>query len=237
MPSNSQSVFRPINFVPDTNTAPVVTFSVLMAIVPSTIAATNRDEFRWSVYNSSGVPLFSLDFDTSVHEVFYSLDDPRGFIPTDTAFEDNTLYDLVITMNFARNLWSASANNMVLVNSKPISTIGSKLDVGDVDAVWVIANTNAPGDNYMLFDDYKLTAETLQSAQPTLELLSVQSNGGALLRLFGEPRIDYVIEGTTNLTQWIPLKTNSAPDGVSDFLDVGAAGLPRRFYRAHQVTP
>jgi hypothetical protein len=43
----------------------------------------------------------------------------------------------------------------------------------------------------------------------------------------------YVVEGSTNLTTWIPLFTNSLTP--YDFVDPNASAFPRRFYRARAV--
>ena len=41
----------------------------------------------------------------------------------------------------------------------PITTTGKALNLGDVDAVWLPTYSFYPGDNAMIFDDYRLTAE------------------------------------------------------------------------------
>src|SRR5881394_1707663 len=58
------NLWRPLNFNPLAAALPIVTFSVTMSIYDS-FAVTNRDCFRWSIYNTnnSGERLFSIDFD------------------------------------------------------------------------------------------------------------------------------------------------------------------------------
>jgi hypothetical protein len=226
-------VWKPINFIPDTNAQPVVKFSVIMAIIDST--GTNYDDFRWSVYNSAGKRLFTIDFDNNALLVSYALDDGVGFTSTGTKFTNSTLYELVITMNFARNLWTASLNNVLIVDSKLITTAGSALNLGDVDAVWAIRTPGTPGDNYMLFDNYTLTADTATSIPPRLESIGHLANGQFLLRLHGEPGASYAVEATANFGAWTSLKTNGAPDGVFEFLDTSASAFATRFYRARLV--
>jgi hypothetical protein len=228
------TIWQPINFVPDKTVQPVVKFSVLMAITPST-ANTNNDSFRWSAYDTNAVRYFSLEFRTSNYQVFYALDDTAGLVSTGTFFTNNSLYELVITMNFARNLWNASLNNMVVVNAKPITTQGTPMHLGDIDAVWAIRNPGFPGDNYMIFDDYRLTAEVGTSTAPTLEVISRLENGQFLLRLYGEPQVRYSIDATSNFIDWTPVRTNSSPDGVFEFLDTSAANFDYRFYRGREA--
>jgi hypothetical protein len=54
------------------------------------------------------------------------------------------------------------------------------------------------------------------------------------LQLAGSPGRRYSVESTRTVgqSQWLPLYTNVASDGVLLFDDVGAAGLTSRFYRA-----
>ena len=73
-----------------------------------------------------------------------------------------------------------------------------------------------------------LPPTTMQSASPVIRLdkqfqMRVAVSGGA----------GYVIEATTNLTDWTPLLTNSA--GAIDFVDASATNLLTRFYRTRQI--
>jgi hypothetical protein len=227
------SVWKPLNFVPLTNDLPGVTFSVLMQIDPS--SSTNHDDFRWSVYNSEGKRFFSLDFDGVTKTVNYGLDDGLGLFSTGTGFDKSQPYELVITMNFKRNLWSATMNGLPVVNGKPITTAGSALDLGDIDAVWVIRAPDAPGNNYMFFDNYRIVADPISSIPPTLQIVSRLPNGASVLQLYGEPGLDYTIEASSDLVSWTAVKVVNATDGVVDYVDSTAANFNLRFYRARQT--
>lgn len=230
------NVWKPINFSPASPAQPLVKFSVVMEIADSTNG--QYDDFRWSVYNTNAMRLFTLDFDNASLRISYALDDNAGYVPTNLAFTNNGAYDLVITMNFARNLWSASLNDVLVINSKPITTIGSALNLGDVDAVWAIRRVGFPGDNYMFFDNYKITAEPAPSIPPTLQPLARLPDGQFQMRLFGEPGLRYAIDASTNLISWVGITTNAMPsNGVIDLFDLDARNLSNRFYRARQVSP
>ncbi|MHB8520036.1 MAG: hypothetical protein ACYDH9_04695 [Limisphaerales bacterium] len=231
--NDTLNIWRPINYVPSGTNATLVKFSVLMSIADSTDG--QFDDFRWSVYNISGTRLFTLDFDNATFLVSYALDDTKGFVSTGTTFTNGSLYALVITMDFKRNLWSATVNNLSVVNAKPITATNSVLNLGDIDAVWAIHRRGSPGDNYMLFDNYEVTAETVPSIPPTLETVTRLANGQFLLRIFGEPGISYAVEASTNLVDWTPRTTLSASDGVMDYLDTNAPAASQSFYRAHSV--
>ncbi len=232
------NVWRPLNFDPLAAGAPVVTFSATFAIYDS-IVTTNRDCFRWSVYNmdNDGARLFTLDFDNTTTGINYELDDDV-FVPTQFLFERGGEYDLVVTMNFADNLWSATLQGSEavptrIVDSQPMTTQGSVLDLGDIDAVWVNRDIGVYGDNYMVFDNYSVSAE----AHP-FRLGAVQrlESGAFLLHLTGEPARPYAIDVTSDFVDWFALKTNIAGiDGTFDFVDATAANYTQSFYRARLV--
>ena len=154
---SSLNVWRPVNFDPIASSDPIIRFSVSMSIIDS----TNReyDCFRWSVYNSDGGRLFSLDFDNDTTVISYALEDSTNFISTGLKFTNSILYDLVISMNFANNSWSATLDDRTLASAQAITTRGSPLTLGDVDAVWAFKNPDAPGNNYLVFDNYQLVAQ------------------------------------------------------------------------------
>jgi hypothetical protein len=73
-----------------------------------------------------------------------------------------------------------------------------------------------------------LPPTTMQAASPVIRpdnqfQMRVTVSGGA----------GYVVEATTNLTDWTPVLTNNA--GAIDFVDASATNLPARFYRTRQI--
>jgi hypothetical protein len=230
-PVGSLSVWQPINYSPLAAGMPVVKFSVSMAIIDSTNGYW--DNFRWSVYNIQGTKLFGLDFDNFYQDISYVLGS-TNFVLTGITFSNNVIYTLGITMDFARNNWSATLDGLSLVAGEPITTTDAALNLGDIDAVWFINDVNSPGDNFMVFDNYTVTAEAAGPASARLQNLG-RANGQFLLRLTGPSGSRYAIEAATNLVQWTALKTNTVTDGSFDFIDTAAAGFTKRFYRARLV--
>ena len=57
------------------------------------------------------------------------------------------------------------------------------------------------------------------------------TTNGFQFRLTGPVGI-YVIQASTNLTDWFPVATNNTPTGLWDYTDPTAAGVGSRFYRA-----
>lgn len=227
------NVWRPINLSPVPANTPLVRFSVWMAVVDSSNG--QQDDFRWSVYNTEGYRLFSLDFDGVTLDVSYVLDDGAGFVGTGRKFAKGTLYELVIFMNLTSNEWSATLAGEVLATAKPITTAGSALNLGDVDAVWSIRTPGSAGDNYLLFDEYRITTGPVVQEPPVLQTVARLAEGGFRLRVFGDPGVTCVVDASSDLQSWIPLETNTVPnDGVFEFQDNHASGLVKRFYRARQ---
>jgi hypothetical protein len=45
----------------------------------------------------------------------------------------------------------------------------------------------------------------------------------------------FAIDASTNLVNWVPLKTNITTGGAFDYVEDGASGMPHRFYRGRWV--
>jgi len=130
-------------------------FSVSMAIIDSTNHV--YDDFLWGLYNRQGDSLVMLDFDNVNLEIYYSLDAGATYTDTHATFANSTIYPLVMNFNFASNRWDATLNGLLVATNVPISISNAPLDLGDIDAVWLYGAS--AGNNYMLFDNYKITAE------------------------------------------------------------------------------
>lgn len=229
-------VWRPINFKPIAAGLPLVRFSVLMSIRDS--ENNNYDYFRWSVYNEQASRLFSIEFDNYFTNVNYELDGNNQVVTNVASFTPNSNYVLTVTMNFAANRWSATLDSALIATNQPLTTTGLPLTLGDIDAVWWLFDTNAPGDNYMLFDNYRITAEALTGPPvppAQVQFLGRTSEGWALLRVSGQNGSRWSLDATTNFINWTALKTNTVSGGYYDQVDTTAAPFARRFYRARLV--
>ena len=110
---------------------------------------------------------------------------------------------------------------------------GLQLDFGDADAVWAIYSPGHPGNNYMVFDNYRITAEPLAYLAPSIESVGI-AGGKYALKIHGEPQVKYAIDSSVNLKTWLPALTKSSVSGVIDFIDSTTA-TNRRYYRARVV--
>jgi hypothetical protein len=235
------NLFRPVGLTPVGGSLPLVTFRVTFQIFDPTTAAPHFDEFRWSAYDTADRRLFSLHFPLHPDElrqlIEFSL--PGDTVPRTTNFRFLTgeVYDLTITMNFARRLWTADINGAVIVNAAALGEPGRALDLNTVDAVWYVPTPGSPGDNFMVFDDYRLTALPLADIPPTLEAVGRLTDGTFLIRVLGEPGLRYTVEASPDFVTWAPIATGDAqsPSGFFDVQDLGARTRPAQFYRAYSV--
>jgi hypothetical protein len=226
------TVWRPIGFTP-APAASVVHFSVTMQVVPST--AGGDDDFRWAVYNRDGKRLFGLSFETGSQEIWFQNED-LVFRSTGWSFDYEGIYELHIWMDFARNSWTALLNDIVLANGQYISTISTTaLNLGDVDAVWFINNPNGVGNNYMIFDNYRLTSESLSSIPAIMEPLERTPEGYFQFLIHGQPDVRYSVEVTTDFQSWDSLGEFTDPDGTFLFEDDTATPYSTGFYRLREL--
>ena len=229
------SVWRPVNYNPMPAEANVVRFSVLLDFEPSTTGG--QDDFRWSFYNAQGIRLFSVDFETSTRRISSLLEDEQ-FRDSGWDFSFDGIYTLVVWMDLARNQWTATLNDVVIINSQPITMFDSELSFGDADAVWSIRNTAAPGDNYMLFDDYLVVAEAVTEIPPHLEVIGVNAEGEFDFLVHGQEGLNYSVEVTSDFETWYSLDTVLAPEGGTfRFIDTTSPEFPYGFYRVGPPLP
>jgi len=238
----SLAVWQPLNLTPLSTDTPIVRFSVWMEIFDS-FEYLSYDRFQWSVFatngagtdgiSTNGTRWFTIDFNNWDSTINYRLQNSNAFASTEWTFNTDALYRLQVLMDFSQNLWSATIGDTVVMTNQPITTTGAPLSLGAVAAVWVYRETNYPGDNYMVFDDYTITRE--RSEVPWLTPGERAGNSFSL-RLDGRPGRRYAVEATTNFTTWTALRTNTADlaDGTFDYIDRDARG-PRRFYRGRLV--
>ena len=211
---------------------PIAVFRVTMSIAAS-LAPTANDCFRWIAFNPDGDQLFALDFDNESKRVNYVLNnDPGLFHFTGTSFENDHLYELAIAMDFDSDTWSASLDGEVLVTDVAITIPEITSALGDVDAVWAIRDVANPGDNFMIFDDYRVTALSVTDIPPVLSFQGF-NNDGSLIHLSGAPNTEYELQATGEDFMWSTIAdlTTSA-NGTAAVTDSAGNTLPNQFYRA-----
>jgi hypothetical protein len=141
-------------------------------------------------------------------------------------------------MDFGRNSWTALLNDLVLANGQPIATNSATArNLGDVDAVWFINNSNGVGNNFMLFDDYRITAEPLRAIPALLEPIGRTTEGYFRFYVHGQPDVRYSVDVTTDFERWDSLGEYVDPEGTFLFEDDTAVDFPYGFYRLREIIP
>ncbi|MEE2947733.1 MAG: hypothetical protein VX392_05400 [Verrucomicrobiota bacterium] len=231
------SLWRPVKGIGPEETR--ITVTMLMMIVDST--NDQRDDFRWTLYNNNVRRLMTLDFDNETRNINYALDDDI-LLPTGYRFKHETLYELKFVLDFAANTWTASIGDegqgiVLFIKAKKLTTTGLSLIFGDLGPSWVYRNPETPGDNYMVFDEYRITAEIrdeIPKASPTLEWAGSLINGRAKLLLGGKATMNYIVEASDDLKNWTSIETTKLEDTWKEVL-IDTRGHTQRFYRARAV--
>jgi len=234
---NGLFLWQPINHNP-TN-LPVVTVKFDMSVIDST--TTNRDEFRWNVYNIAGFRLFSLIFNNRDLRIYHQRDDDDHdqYRFNGWGFNNDDIYTVELVMNFAANRWSVwvgDTQKVQIITNELITATYASLTFGDADAVWVPAKPGNAGDNFMVFDNLLITADVVPQLAATLDSPLPIGGGQFLIRVNGTEGTKYAVEASTDLTDWVSLVTDSVGlNGYFYYLDTNSLGLPQRFYRARFV--
>ena len=155
-PGDTLYLWQPLNYTPQTSTLPVVNFAAYVEIFDSFNGF--YDDFDWDVYNQNGDRLFLLNFDNYNMRIYCRLNDSDQYHDTGFTFDNYTIYDLELMMDFGRNRWTAYLDGQPIVTEQPISATSVPLNLGDIDARWNQRN-GWYGDNAMLFDDYLVWAD------------------------------------------------------------------------------
>jgi hypothetical protein len=156
-PANNTLLYVPLNYTVNTNSSPLIQFSVMMQI-SAPVSSSYNSIFGWVVRNASGQELFRVSFDDYTKSVSYTLNNGAGPSYPGLNFNNSTVYTLAITMDYGHNSWSASLNGAPITTGQPITTTGAALTLGDIDASEVFRVASSPGTDGMLFDNYLITA-------------------------------------------------------------------------------
>jgi hypothetical protein len=244
----------------------VVLLRVNAGIKDSTTATiTRRDNFEFAFYNQSSQLLAFIQFDNSTIDsttqlpaqtVWRSTYDSTipGLtkVSTGGVFYYDLLMELVVRINYRTNRWSASLDGVDLFtdevfysgpNTKNLGVVAAQMQITAtaMNAVTHIVGP-APGDNYMLFDDFGVHADPVPD--PAILTFARDPQTGIIqLTWLSEALYKYQVEYTDDPA--LPWKSDlsaslitPADTGASPvFTDTSAAGKSRRFYRIRRSLP
>jgi hypothetical protein len=242
----------------------VVQFYVNFGIQDSTFTGVNprRDNFEFAFYNSSGQLLAFIQFDNTTldnqtqvpsQKILRSNWQGAAFnkVDTGTTFFYDVLMQLQIRINFRTNRWTATLDGLDIFADVPFYTGNSAKTFGTIAAQMQIVNSAlipdtletglAPGDNYMIFDNFVVRMDPLP--EPVFYSLTFSNAGAPQFTWLNEALYKYQVQYRDDLTQaWkndLPASFSTATiTGHSTvFTDSTAAGKTRRFYRVVRTAP
>ena len=201
-------------------------FSVLMEIVDS--SNDSYDAFQWVFYNTLGQKIFLIDFENSDWRI-WSRSGTNNWIDTGRTFTNDQPYELSVLMDFERKRWSATLDEVVLAADQPLGSPGQTTDLGDIDATWMITTPGSPGDNYLLFDDFRVVWD---ADLPTVTIRTV--DGKPELTISGTSGTVVEIERSSTMGQgnWRVVRQLTLTGAPQTWVDIETPASSPRFYRA-----
>lgn len=165
-----------------------------------------RDDFYFSIFNENGTALASIRLDNEDPATLGSnfgfwREDGVNQFDTNFDFIHEELYDLFITIDLSRNLWSASLGGTPLFESAPFTNAasGSEISLAAVAYEWELtANLSSlHGDNFLLVGDLRIVSKA-SGDLPQLEILT-DSTGNPIISWQGFAGKTYQIEYSDQL--------------------------------------
>ena len=238
------TLFRPLDYDPIAEGKPHVNFSVNLAVVDSTAENEHFDSFHFSIYNRNVELLAGITFNNDEADLPLLRYDGNELISTGSSFKHAILTPLDFSINFETNRWSAAFDGISLFENEVFSDTDRTLDLGDISAEWDLTDEENPGNNWIVFDDWKVSASDTATEQPEAPAprgeiilrITRRPNGNVRLSFKTDPNVSYQIEYSNDLVDWksdLPNSTVSTAEPEASFMDRTARGQ-RRYYRIRQ---
>jgi hypothetical protein len=135
----------------------VVEFSVDLRIVDSTSARNyRRDVFGFPFYNSDGIPFGEIFFDNDTQKIIL-WEGGEQWIDTGHSFVRDADYTLSVTMDLDKKKWTAYLGEQLIFKDATMNSTGLPRNLGGVAVRWVPISQGYSGDNFMVFDNFRLS--------------------------------------------------------------------------------
>ena len=214
-------------------------FAVSRYTVTSANDAPERDPRDWRLLGSNTGGTNWATLDTRTGETFISRAQTRSF-----SFTNNTAYNLYRFQIDSVNA-PFSANSVQLAE---LELFGSAATYAWIFGDGALSSAQNPTHAYTTNGTYTARVVASDGVSFATNNLSVTSALAALpaqwlpataavtnrvfsVKIQGIDGVNYVIEATTNFSNWTPVQTNSPVGGLLQFTDPKMTNLPYRFYR------
>ncbi|MFP6873835.1 MAG: hypothetical protein VCA55_10045 [Verrucomicrobiales bacterium] len=243
--TNSAIVLRPVEHDPVATGEPIVRLVAAIGLNDSDDNSPfgddpDRDSFFITFFNSSGQRLASLNYNNT--EVAFGLWRDDGIDTHDTGeeFIRNEVQLLVAEVDLVNNTWSVDLDGFQIFRDQPFTAKnGVDLDLGGTAIQWQRGSGNNWGNNWMLFDDWTVYADTSKLAIPeeNFHISSITQAAGdnITLQWKAQPGFRYQVEYSNDLLTW----KSDLPDSLIEepvetetgYTDTTTAQSPERGYR------
>ncbi len=239
--TNSAIVLRPILHDPVASGEPIIR---LVAAIGLNDSDNNnnpqRNSFFITFLNSSGTPLASLNYNNT--EAGFGLWRDDGIETHDTGeeFIRNEVQLLVAEIDFANNTWSVDLDGFQIFRDQPFTVKnGEDLDLGGTAISWQRGSGNNWGNNWMLFDDWTVYADTSKLTIPEenfkINSITQTAGGDITLQWKSRPGFRYQVEYSNDLLTWqsdLPNSLIEEPvETETGYTDTTTTQSPERAYR------
>jgi hypothetical protein len=248
---------RPVNIDPVALDQEIATFSVVFGIKDSSAASSyRRDNFEFQIWNNSGQLLAGIQFDNStidsltglpqrsIYLSYWTGRGSTGFENTNTGytFLPETLELLDFRINFRTNRWTVLLGDtplfkdLAFYNGPNTRTLGFVMAQMEVRNTYPSSSDIYPGDNYMLFDDYKVRTDPV-----TVSLASSWTDTGAFKLVWNEEYgHQYRLQYSSDCANWLDFTpTIHTATATSDYsyTDTTTPRPAMRFFRVRRNNP
>ena len=215
----------------------MVQFKVQLGITKS--IAGGYDSFNVAFYDAADGFLSAILFDTSLDGYYIWTDNGEIVQDTGEQFLFDFIHQLSVTIDLASNRWSAELDGIGIFGNEAFTSQGdSALCVGGVAAEWEILDPIDPGDNWLLIDNWSLSAlEDDAAPNESFRITEITSVGGDGLQ-FSWPSaacVLYQVKTSIDALDWIPQgndlegTASVATLSHSDFIALSTTSV--RYYR------
>ncbi len=249
---NSVYVRRQLGLDPVALNQEVVTFSIVFGIKDSTTML--RDNFEFLIYNQSNALLGGIQMDNTTLDLatgkprrliyrlgWNSATNTFQYFLTSFNFLPETMETLTFRINFKTNLWTVSLSDLAIFQDLAFYTGTATKNLGSAMVKMAVKTTTSttisPGDNYMLFDDYRVSTDALDTGLA----LTKTSTGAANLVWNQEAAYRYQLEYSDDFSLWktdLPGSYRAATLTQSTTFNDPTIIIPqKRFYRIKRTYP